>query len=71
MGIRAKIKAWVKRHRKLGYAVAFGIGLLGRIGLGFCADSGMTDVIQDWLPTIISFAMLGMVLGFMKKFSKG
>lgn len=30
----------------------------------------MTDTITEWLPTIISMAMLGMVLGILKKFGK-
>ena len=32
--------------------------------------SDMTDTITEWLPTIITFAMLGMVLGLLKKFGK-
>jgi hypothetical protein len=30
----------------------------------------MTTTITTWLPTIISFAMLGMVLGMLDKFIK-
>lgn len=35
------------------------------------ADIGdMTSTITDWLPIIIAFAMLSMVLGMLKKFGK-
>lgn len=30
----------------------------------------MTSTITQWLPIIITFAMLGMVLGLLKKFGK-
>lgn len=32
------------------------------------ATTDVSDVITDWMPTIISFAMLGMVMGFIRKF---
>jgi len=37
-----------------------------RIPRGYCAES-TADTITDWMPTIISFAMLAVVLGFVKK----
>lgn len=30
-----------------------------------------TSTITEWLPTIIEFAMLGMILGLLGKFTKG
>jgi hypothetical protein len=30
----------------------------------------ITDIVLAWMPLIIVFAMLGMVLGMMKKFGK-
>jgi len=38
--------------------------------MALCATDDMTASITQWLPTIISFAMLGMVLGMLKKFGK-
>lgn len=32
--------------------------------------SDVTNVVLSWMPLIITFAMLGMVLGLLKKFSK-
>lgn len=32
------------------------------------AETDMTSTITDWLPTILQFAMLGMVFGLLKKF---
>jgi len=32
--------------------------------------AGMTETITEWLPTIITFAMLGMVVGLLKKLGK-
>jgi hypothetical protein len=29
-----------------------------------------TTIIDDWLPVIVEFAMLGMVMGLLKKFGK-
>jgi len=36
--------------------------------VGYCAID--TSTITEWLPTIIEFAMLGMVMGLLKKFGK-
>jgi hypothetical protein len=30
----------------------------------------ITKVVMDWMPLIITFALLGMVLGLLKKFGK-
>ena len=32
--------------------------------------SQITDTVLDWMPLIITFAMLGMVLGLLKKLGK-
>jgi hypothetical protein len=34
------------------------------------STSDLTDIITEWLHIIIIFAMLGMVLGLLKKFGK-
>jgi len=40
--------------------------------LALCADTTteITDIVLAWMPLIIVFAMLGMVLGMLKKFGK-
>ena len=34
------------------------------------STSDTTSVIMEWMPLIITFAMLGMILGLLKKFGK-
>jgi uncharacterized membrane protein len=34
------------------------------------ATQEITDIVLAWMPLIIVFAMLGMVLGMMKKFGR-
>lgn len=33
-------------------------------------SSEITQTVMEWMPLIITFAMLGMVLGMLKKFGK-
>jgi len=33
-------------------------------------SSDVTSTVLEWMPLIITFAMLGMVLGMLKKFGK-
>ena len=33
-------------------------------------SSDISQTVLEWMPLIITFAMLGMVLGLMKKFGK-
>jgi len=33
-------------------------------------SSEITKVVMDWMPLIITFALLGMVLGMLRKFGK-
>jgi len=33
-------------------------------------SSDITQTVMEWMPLIITFAMLGMVLGMLKKFGK-
>jgi len=33
-------------------------------------SSDVTSTVMEWMPLIITFAMLGMVLGLLKKFGK-
>ena len=50
-----------------------GIGSAAVASPVFAATSTSTDTsstIMQWMPTIITFAMLGMVMGLLKKFGK-
>jgi len=59
------------RTRLIAIATTLFISLLNLIPKGFCADtSNITDVVMEWMPLIITFALLGMVLGLLKKFGK-
>jgi len=42
------------------------------INLVYASDtsSDITTTVMEWMPLIITFAMLGMVLGLLKKFGK-
>ena len=33
-------------------------------------SSDITQTVMEWMPLIITFAMLGMVLGMLRKFGK-
>ncbi len=33
-------------------------------------SSDITNIVLEWMPLIITFALLGMVLGLLKKFGK-
>jgi len=33
-------------------------------------SSSVTDILTEWLPVIITFAVIGMILGMLKKFGK-
>ncbi len=33
-------------------------------------SSDVTNIVLEWMPLIITFALLGMVLGLLKKFGK-
>ena len=51
------------------FVTMIALAVFATVPVGFCTDD-MTGSITSWLPTIISFAMLGMVLGMLKKFGK-
>ena len=46
--------------------------VIASIPLGWCEDTTaeITNVVLAWMPLIIVFAMLGMVLGILKKLGK-
>lgn len=60
------IKNCWNKHK---FKVLTGVATVGTfVGRVYAVDD-MTTTITDWLPTIISFAMLGMVLGMLDKFA--
>jgi len=65
-----KIKAKINfKHLKTKITIVSALAANYFIQAVFAADD-MTSTITEWLPTIITFAMLGMVLGMLKKFGK-
>ncbi|RLG01277.1 MAG: hypothetical protein DRN49_01660 [Thaumarchaeota archaeon] len=38
--------------------------------LASSSTENITDIVMDFMPLIITFAMLGMILGLLKKFGK-
>jgi len=59
------------RTRLIAIATTLFISLLNLIPKGFCSDTGdITATVMEWMPLIITFALLGMVLGLLKKFGK-
>lgn len=61
-----KIKRFFVKHK---YKILCGFGAGLSVVKTVYAVDDMTTTITDWLPTIISFAMLGMVLGMLDKFA--
>jgi hypothetical protein len=46
------------------------LSFLQTLHLVFASTDDITSVVLEWMPLIITFAMLGMVLGLLKKFGK-
>jgi len=67
--IKMKFSLKTKLRQIAFFATMIAIAVFATVPVGFCTDD-MTTSITSWLPTIISFAMLGMVLGMLKKFGK-
>lgn len=66
-----KLRLKLKTIKAKLLTLAFGVGtaIWMHIPIGFCADT-TSSIITDWMPTIVSFAMLGMVLGLVRKYAK-
>jgi len=60
------------RTRLIAIATTLLISLLNLIPKGYCqsSTSDITTTVMEWMPLIITFALLGMVLGLLKKFGK-
>jgi len=67
--IKMKFSLKTKLRQIAFFITMIAIAVFATVPVGFCTDD-MTTSITSWLPTIISFAMLGMVLGMLKKFGK-
>jgi len=51
------------------FLVAFGIVSVP-VAFAQSTSQDITNTVLEWMPLIITFAMLGMVLGMLKKFGK-
>lgn len=40
------------------------------VNVAFASTEDISTTVMDWMPLIIQFAMLGMILGLLKKFGK-
>lgn len=64
-----------KRLRKALSIMLVVFGLAGLVALAvvspvYATTDSYMDTISEWLPIIVQFAMLGMVMGLLKKFGK-
>ena len=64
-----------KRLRKVLSVVLVCLGLAGLVAVAtvspvYATTDSYMDTISEWLPIIVQFAMLGMVMGLLKKFGK-
>lgn len=71
--VKEKLKLKFSFRKNKRQIAVFGLmtatAVLATVQPGLCTDD-LSSSITEWLPTIISFAMLGMVLGMLKKFGK-
>jgi len=70
MGFKEKLQGFVKRHQRLltFFAICLTI-LFGLVRPAYCSDD-MSGTISEWMPTLMSFIMLSVFVGFMKKMGK-
>ena len=67
MNLWKRLRLLKKKAKRTLVVLGVGVGTyLTLVPMGFCEDTA--SIITDWMPTIVSFAMLGMVLGLLKKF---
>lgn len=63
-----------QKFRKVFSVVLCVLGVAGFVAVATVspcyASTDYTETITEWLPTIVQFAMLGMVMGLLKKFGK-
>jgi hypothetical protein len=70
MNFKEKLQGFCKRHSKLVTVLAAGLTVLVAFVRPAYATDDTGTMIQSWMPTIISFAMLAMVMSFMKKMGR-
>ncbi len=62
------------KNKLLAVVVSTGISittsLAVNVPMGHCADTDISDTLMTWMPIIVQFAMLGMIMGIMKKLGK-
>lgn len=64
--LRAKLSRL--KWKAVGVAVTVGTFIVCNVPVGLCSTDDMGNIIQEWMPTIVQFAMLAMILGMLKKF---
>jgi len=52
------------------FLVIFGIVSVPVVSAQTSTSQDITNTVLEWMPLIITFAMLGMVLGMLKKFGR-
>jgi hypothetical protein len=75
-----KIKTFLQTHLsslrfRLLALLGVGFGALLTVGCAFAdsasaTTSNVTDIVLEWMPLIIVFMMLGLIMGIMKKMSR-
>lgn len=65
-------KLWMRLKWFAVFAMALGVAFVEFVAVPVHASStsDMTSAITEWLPVIIQFVMLAMVMGILKKFGK-
>ena len=49
--------------------IAFVCFLAVFVPSAYCTTSSMGDTLTEWMPTMLEFAIIGMVFGMLKKFT--
>lgn len=61
-------RLWIRIRLYVYVATAFAMTL---VKVGYCSDTtDISSTVLDWMPVILQFAMLGMMMGLLKKLGK-
>lgn len=55
---------------RLLFALSMIFTCMQAIPFGYCESSDISSTLTEWLPIIVQFAMLGMIMGLLKKLGK-
>jgi hypothetical protein len=70
MNFKEKVQGFCKRHLTATVALMALVTVLLCFVRPAYATDDMSESITAWMPTIIGFAMLGMMMGYMKKMGR-